>query len=410
MSFKVRKIQDGNTKIKNRFWKWMVKVFGQRLSVLIVVVFLLSVSFVAGAMLFGRQIVNTTVRNIDRFVELKSDESGHTNILLLGTAGEGQEGGHLSDSIMVVSINKKTASVSFLGLPRDLYISSSIGDMKINEVYAKARWHDLMPKLESMNESLLTVDKKVIAKSEEKALEVVKKAVGDFTGADIHYATVVDFQIFQDVVNTLDGIDVFVPETIEDPFYPDGNYGYETFVIRKGLQHLDGAMALKYVRSRKTTSDYSRAQRQHDVALAIRQKAAELSILNDTDKLNNFYNIFKERIVTDLGITEIGALASIGMSINYENSVSAILNDDPSQKGGFLYPPAMDLYGGQFVLLPLDLKDTQTFMNLILLNPDILLEKAQIAVLNGSGVSGKAGDTASRLRRLGFHVIDTGKL
>ncbi len=309
---------------------------------------------------------------------------------------------------MVVSINRETPSVSFLGLPRDLYVSSELGDMKINEVYAKARWHDLMPKLEAMDESLLTVDKKVIAKSEEKALEVVKKAVGDFTGVDIHYATVVDFQIFQDVVNTLDGIDVFVPDTIEDPFYPDGNYGYETFVIRRGLQHLDGAMALKYVRSRKTTSDYSRAQRQHDVALSIRQKAAELSILNDTDKLQNFYNIFKERIVTDLGITEIGALASLGMSINYENSVSAILNDDPSQKGGFLYPPAMDLYGGQFVLLPKDMEDTQTFMDLILLHSDVLLESSQISVLNASGISGKAGEAGSRLRRLGFHVIDTG--
>ena len=38
--------------------------------------------------------------------------------------------------------------------------------------------------------------------------------------------------------------------------------------------------------------------------------------------------------------------------------------------------------------------------------PEILKENAQIEVLNGSQTEGKAGKAASRLRRLGFHVID----
>jgi len=85
-----------------------------------------------------------------------------------------------------------------------------------------------------------------------------------------------------------------------------------------------------------------------------------------------------------------------------------VLNDDPTQMGGFLYTPAKEFYGGQFVLLPEDLKDTQLFMDLVLIHPEILLENAQVSVLNGSMTSGLASRMAVRLRRLGFHVIDVG--
>ncbi|MDH3324742.1 MAG: LCP family protein, partial [Candidatus Peregrinibacteria bacterium] len=210
------------------------------------------------------------------------------------------------------------------------------------------------------------------------------------------------------IIDSLGGIDVFVPETIEDPFYPDRDYGYQTFIIRKGFQNLDGATSLKYARSRKTTSDYSRAHRQQDIILAIRKKAADLNLLTDFTKLKQFYDLFKQNVNTDLGVTELVALAKIGTAINYDNSVSAVLNDDQTKKGGFLYTPAKEFYGGQFVLLPEDLKDTQSFIDLTLIHPKVLLENAQISVLNGSKISGQAGKMASRLRRLGFHVIETG--
>ncbi len=90
MSFKVRKIQDNEKSIKNRFWRWMVRVFGPKLSVLLLVVFLISLSFTAGALFFGRQIVDHTVRKVGKFVNLKSDDLGHTNLLLLETAGQGR--------------------------------------------------------------------------------------------------------------------------------------------------------------------------------------------------------------------------------------------------------------------------------------------------------------------------------
>ncbi len=369
-----------------------VQRFGTTLSFLIIGLIIFSGIFYASAKVLNSDFFHKNVREIFSFGPLEKDQFGHTNILLLGVAGLGAEGGHLSDSILIASINPSTPSVSFLSLPRDLFVESKIGNRKINEIYAAAHYKN----------------RKAFDGGNRNGIEVIKSAISNFTGIDIHYGAVIDFKIFENFIDTLGGIDIFVMEPIEDPFYPDKNYGYQTFVIRKGYQKLDGATALKYARSRKTSSDYNRAQRQQDILLAIRKKAAQLNLLTDFDKLKSFYSIFKENVNTDLGLTEIVALAKIGTSIDYDNVISAVLNDDPTQKGGLLYTPAKEFFGGQFVLLPEDLNDTQAFMNLILIHPEIGLENAQISILNGSKIPGKAGKLASRLRRLGFHVIDVG--
>ena len=200
--------------------------------------------------------------------------------------------------------------------------------------------------------------------------------------------------------------DVFVPQDIRDEHYPDTNFGYQTFVVRRGLQHFDGATALKYARSRKTTSDYDRARRQQDLALAIRQKIESNGLVENTQRLREFYDLFRRKVNTDIDLTTLLALTKIGMGIDYGDIVSAVLNDDPTQRGGLLYAPAREFYNGQFVLLPQSMADTQAFLDLVLIHPEILLENAQIAVLNGTSEEGLASKTAAQLRRLGFHVIE----
>jgi len=265
-------------------------------------------------------------------------------------------------------------------------MSSGVGERKVNEIYAAAR-HKY---------------------GDRKGLNIAKQAIADFTGMEIHYGAVINFSMFEQAIDALDGVKIFVPEDIVDPNYPDDNYSYQTFVVRKGNQVMDGATALKYARSRKTTSDYSRAQRQQDVLMAIRARAEELNMLTNLEKIRSFYEIYKDNVNTDISITEGIALAKIATAIDYEHLVTAVLNDDPLQKGGFLYAPAREFYAGQYVLLPRSWRDTREFIRLTLLAPEVLLERAQISVLNGSRIEGLAGDMATRLRQFGFHVIETG--
>lgn len=364
----------------------MTQFFGQKGAIGVLVVLGLGIVFWGGSAAIDSGFFAEKTRQIFSFGPLNKDKNGHTNILLLGVAGEGAEGGNLSDSIMVVSVDPSTPSVSFLSLPRDLFLSSRVGDRKVNEIYASARYKQ----------------------GNRRGLEIVKDAVSEFTGIPIHYGAVVNFRVFAEVIDEMGGVDVFVKEAIEDPFYPDTDFGYQTFVVRKGFQHFDGDTALKYARSRKTSSDYNRAQRQQDLILAIRQQAENMSLLTDFGKLGDFFQIYRKNVNTDLGLTQMVALAKIGLGVDYGNVVSAVLNDDPAQMGGFLFTPAKEFYGGQFVLLPEDLKDTQLFMDLVLIHPEILLENVQLSVLNGSMTSGLASRMALRLRRLGFHVIDIG--
>ncbi len=361
------------------------KVFPPFLKGILIGVALIA-TFWGGVTAVRSGLLGEKVRRVITLNPLKTDKTGHTNLLLLGVAGKSEQGGHLSDSIMIVSINPRRPSISMLSLPRDLYVSSKVGDRKINEVYAAAQYKH----------------------GEPKGLEITKDAISKFTGIEIHYAAVVDFALFEDGVDLLGGVDVFVPQDIRDEHYPDNNFGYQTFVIRRGLQHLSGDMALKYARSRKTTSDYDRARRQQDLALAIRQKIESNGWVENTQKLREFYDLFRRKVNTDIDLTTLFAIAKLGVGIDYGDIVSAVLNDDPTQRGGLLYAPAREFYNGQFVLLPQSMADTQAFLDLVLIHPEVLLENAQIAVLNGTEEEGVAGKAAARLRRLGFHVIEVG--
>ena len=382
MNFKVRKIKPAK-KSPSRLallWKW-IKKNKKFLGILLLAIF---AGFSARAAYEYFSVGEISTPRLFSKGALKTDSNGHTNILLLGVAGKSKEGGHLSDSIMLVSINPKIPSISMLSFPRDLFVESKVGNRKINEVYAAAQYKY----------------------GEKKGLEIAKKAIEKFAGIEVHYGAVVDFDIFSDGIDLLGGVDLFVPQEIIDPFYPDGKYGFETFVVRKGLQHFDGKTALKYARSRKTSSDYARAKRQQDIALAIRSKIEANGWSENLGKLREFYDVFRRRINTDLDLVEMSALAKLGSEIDYGDILSAVLNDDPTQNGGLLYPPAREFYKGQFVLLPRSKRDARKFIDLILIHPETLLENAQISVLNGSGKEGLAGKLGSRLRRLGFHVAE----
>lgn len=403
MNFKIRKIKHK----KQNLWQRFLSLFKSRKTIVILFLGFILVSAV-GLSSILKPSDHRGGRSILSLSPLERDRSGHTNILLLGVAGINKEGGNLSDSILLASINPKGPSVSFLSFPRDIFISSSVGDHKINEIYARGRSKAIAPYVKNGVLSMNELPASRIQKAERSGLSVVKKAVSEFTGIPIHYGIVINFDAFEEVIDTLGGLDIFIREDIEDPFYPDGNYGYETFTIRRGLQHLDGKMALKYARSRKTSSDFNRAQRQQDLLMALREKADKKTLLTDFKKLKEFYNVFQKNVNMDLGMTELIALAKIGVGIDYQNSLSAVLNDDPTKKGGLLYSPAREFYGGQFVLLPKSVTDMQKFIDLLLIHPEVLLEKAQISILNGSGIQGEATRLADRLKRLGLHVTNVG--
>ena len=256
----------------------------------------------------GQQIQDITAMNqvlLDELNSLVEYPDAILDLLILGTHGA------LTDTIMIASVNPSLKTITFLSVPRDFYVNGR----KINEVYNRY--------------------------GVEKLIDVLWK----ITGVKIDKYVVVDLQSFISAVDTLGGLDIHVPEDLYDPMYPGPNYTYTVFSIGKGQHQMNGTTALKYARSRKTTSDFDRAERQQQILEAFRSKLLALNLLND---INKAIKIGKQ-ILADMD-TDLDAFETVGWLDKYQ--------DYQFEKGNVL-STANFLYStynqrGQYILLPND--------------------------------------------------------
>ena len=312
--------------------------------------------------------------------ELKKDSHQHTNFLLAGTGGAEHDGSNLTDTLIIASLDEKNKQVKMLSLPRDLYIDDKLtGGQRINKIYdTYLNKYDASP----------------------AAMEKLGETITQLTGVPIHYTVKVNFDGFVKIVDALEGIDLEVEDAIYDPYYPMGEtIRFETFSIAAGPQHLDGETALKFARSRKTTSDFDRAKRQQQLLTAIKEKALDLNLLTDPGKLQALYNSLADSIETNLSVAEIIELAKISREITRDSIQSQVLTDDFTSCGGLLYTPVREYFGGAAVLLPAgnNTEELQRFSdNFFNLSFDPATE---IQVLNGTKTSGLALNYLNRLSR-----------
>ncbi|EKD92527.1 MAG: putative transcription regulator [uncultured bacterium] len=334
--------------------------------------------------------------------KIKTDEENHTNILLLGTGNATHSGANLTDTMIVASIDHDLKWVSMLSIPRDFYVT-------IPELYGGNRVNSIF---ELYAEQAMFQENLTEEAAYQKAYEVLAKNISEITGIPIHYYARIDFDAFVEVVDSIEGIDVNIQEDIVDPFYPaeDGTLGYQTFSIKKGPHHLDGKTALKYVRSRKTSSDFARANRQQEVLQAIKEKALSLGVLTNASKLKDLYDAFNSNFDTNLNWSEMVYLAKLASKMGRESVSSWVLSDDPLSAGGFLYTPERELYGGAYVLVPYqsDYKDIRTFADLVLMHPEVHGNALSYQILNGTKVNGLANEVMYYLQRFGFNIVRFG--
>ncbi|MBI5413393.1 LCP family protein [Candidatus Peregrinibacteria bacterium] len=320
--------------------------------------------------------------------DLAVDAENHTNILMLGVGGEGHEGKDLTDTIILASLDHNNNSAAFFSVPRDLYTETSIGESRINRLYEKGKlkWDSA------------------------QGLDFVRQTVEEMFALPIQYAVKVDFEAFEKVVDAAGGIDVYVAETINDPMYPKGEtFEYETFFLPQGNQHLNGSTALKYVRSRKTSSDFDRSKRQQQVLIALKNKAESESLFGKKRLIQQLYSSLRDHVETNISLREMLSLAEFGSKIKSDSIAAATLNDEPIFKGGFLYTPLRELYGGAYVLLPAsdNMDNVRKFAKLTLYGPKSA-QSFPIAILNGTKKGGLASTLMSELNRFGVRTVATG--
>lgn len=205
-----------------------------------------------------------------------------------------------------------------------------------------------------------------------------------------------------------------------DNRYPDYNWGYTTFSIKKGTQTLDGETALKYARSRHSTNDFSRSARQQAVISALRDRLLSMDVLTSPTKLNSLYLAIKNHIITDIPLDVGFSLAAWAQDLPHDSLLSFTLNDSCYQgdaycdRGGYLYTPLRDLFGGASVLLPRgatpsrldEYAEIRRFATLAFDYPQLYREKIPVYLVNTTKKPGLALTVALALKRAGFNVPD----
>jgi len=168
-------------------------------------------------------------------------------LLLVGLDRRQPNENSRSDVIMLLSIERKTRSLSLLSIPRDLWVRiPNYGWHRINAAYFFGEVY------------------------EANGGELARETVEAVFGVPVHAVAAVDFTGFTALVNAFGGVDVTVAKTLVDNLYPTLDYGYTRIVIPAGPQHMDGETALIYARTRHPDNDFKRMGRQQNLITSAR--------------------------------------------------------------------------------------------------------------------------------------------
>ncbi len=229
---------------------------------------------------------------------LESTE-GRTNILLVGYSVDDPEhaGAALTDSIMIVSLNKDKKSGYMLSVPRDLYVDiPDYGSAKINEAFQAGE------NQEFSEEGYPT-----------GGIGLLEKVITKNFDLELHYSVVINYSAVRDIVDALGGISVTIQSPDERGIY-DPNFRPQEggpLKLANGVQEIDGQTALRLTRARGSTfgsygfprSDFNRTQNQQAVFAAIKSEL-DWKLVLDPRLNDRVFDAIASNTKTDLELGE----------------------------------------------------------------------------------------------------------
>jgi len=300
---------------------------------------------------------------------------GRVNILILGTdrRDEGERAAR-TDTMMVASLDPVAKSAVVLSIPRDLWVLiPGYGEGRINTAHFYGELNG-------------------------QGLALAKETVEVNLGIPIDYYVRLDFESFEEIVDTLGGVTIDVEAPIRDDMFPDDDYGYKTVYIPAGRQEMDGEMLLQYVRTRHGGNDFERMKRQQQALRALAQRALALNLL---PRLPALIDTALNAISTDLQPLEILALANLGNQIGLDGLEVTTIDES-------LTTPFVTLDGAQILLS--DKAGIEAMLEELFAPSTSLAslenrsEEVRIVIRNGTAQVGLAEEVADLLYRRGFDV------
>ncbi|MEO5885252.1 MAG: LCP family protein, partial [Candidatus Limnocylindrales bacterium] len=234
------------------------------------------------------------------------DGKERLNILLIGADKQG--GGHRTDTLITVSIDPVTRKVAMFSLPRDTV------DVPLPAGPARSLWGAVYG--QKINSLYLNNYKRAdvwTGKQSVRGYNALKATLGELYQLDIKYFIEVDFDGFKAVVDAVGGVTVNVQVPVVDDGYPAGVGRSLRLYIPSGIQHMNGSEALRYARSRNTSSDFDRGARQQRILLSMREQADPAILL---PRLPELVAALKKTVKTDIPLDQLPNLLGLASQVD----------------------------------------------------------------------------------------------
>ena len=236
-------------------------------------------------------------------------------ILLVGVDFMQGRSHALTDTLLLVSVDLRSRAVAMVSVPRDTAAFPFY-------------WGGRAPSNFKINGLVNAISAGRFG-SPDRPLVTLANEIGWLVGVRVDYYAEIDMDGFSQLVDMVGGVDIYNPVLLNDPstctYVPAGNV------------HFNGPMALKYVRSRESTNDYQRANRQQIVLMALRKKLATPAML---PQLGNLLALAGKSITTNFPIKTTKNYVAVAEHIS---SISNCVLGPP-----YNYHPDSSLTGGMW--------------------------------------------------------------
>ena len=343
------------------------------------------------AILFGLRIISffqtiTIEDTNNKDTDTTIQEQKEFNFLLMGYGGGKHEGTFLTDTLIVAHVKIDQQKIFLISIPRDTWVK--VPTLNSSDFYSKI---NALYQIGKNPKNYKDIDSRFIANDNHTGL--LKNAITNITGLEIDGFLSIDFNGFVSAIDTLEGIDILVEKSFTDYEYPieanmndlcgrdeefakiepiinkqftseqeieffDANpelktfyddikkrpslafpCRYEVLAFKKGVNTMDGDMALKFARSRHSLDDggdFNRARRQQLVINAILDKIVTVNFI---PKILPLLSDLQDNIRTDIPLSQINKflqLAGKSSQISLKSFIitDKYLVDDFSQHGG----------------------------------------------------------------------------
>ncbi len=248
----------------------------------------------------GAEDVNDTTIQ-ERLITAEENKDKVTYFLIVGV----DKSTKLTDCIWILCFDNAAHEMNVMQIPRDTYVGdASASPHKVNAVYNNPQtvnWCETCNcavKRSEMTDRIHNVCGGTVGRKTESNISALIRFINNYLGLPIDHYVLFDFDGFEKVVDAMGGVDITLDEELK--VYPNKN---EYVTLPAGENHLDGEMALKFMRNRQayTDGDLGRVKAQRKIIHAMLEKVTDMSVIDILSVLTAAYGNFS----TDMSLADI---------------------------------------------------------------------------------------------------------